>query len=300
MLKRSIPYGKLPRILFCATAGVLLVGMLMLSVWLRSQNDLLLHYYFQYVGALFLVGVGAVDAALCWAAFRRFSVGEPLRVAWLVIALASAHRLAGLIFSEILSARSLLNPGLLFASSWDPNLAVTFRQFGLFVSGPVHLALLAIGLFVVVNQYRRLGLLARLRITDYLLLACVLIFTGIEFYRIAAMLMKSGAPDDIFMVLNWASDPLLCILLLEAVLLRRAVTDMGWGLIAKCWGSLVTAVFVTALGDMGLWVTGYGYLHWPLNSLTWFIWYPASAAFALAPAYQLIAMDLARSPSRTS
>jgi hypothetical protein len=45
------------------------------------------------------------------------------------------------------------------------------------------------------------------------------------------------------------TDPLLCALLLVAVLLRPSVSQMGGGLVAACWTSYVVAVLLTALGD---------------------------------------------------
>ena len=44
---------------------------------------------------------------------------------------------------------------------------------------------------------------------------------------------------------------------------------------------------MTALGDMGIWAADRGYLHSPWHALTWYLWLPAAASFALAPAFQL-------------
>jgi hypothetical protein len=43
-----------------------------------------------------------------------------------------------------------------------------------------------------------------------------------------------------------------------------------------------------------MWATAYEYIAWPYSAITWFIWYPASAAYALAPAYQVAAECHAR------
>jgi hypothetical protein len=34
------------------------------------------------------------------------------------------------------------------------------------------------------------------------------------------------------------------------------------------------------------WITAYGVVNWTYTSFVWYLWYPASAAFALAPALQ--------------
>ena len=76
----------------------------------------------------------------------------------------------------------------------------------------------------------------------------------------------------------------------EALLLRRSVQRMGSSRIAKCWSAFSIGVFLIALGDVGGWAEVYGYLPYPWSSLTWFLWLPAAACFALAPAYQLEAI----------
>ena len=45
-------------------------------------------------------------------------------------------------------------------------------------------------------------------------------------------------------------------------------------------------VFLTAIGDAGIWAAAYGYLPYPWSAAVWFVWLPAAAAFALAPAYR--------------
>ena len=65
---------------------------------------------------------------------------------------------------------------------------------------------------------------------------------------------------------------------------------MGWGLIPRCWLAFTAAIFLTSLGDMGLWAVTEGYLPPALVALSWHIWFVAAACFALGPAYQLQAI----------
>jgi hypothetical protein len=44
-------------------------------------------------------------------------------------------------------------------------------------------------------------------------------------------------------------------------------------------------VFLTAIGDAGGWAEAYGYLPYPWSAAVWFVWLPAAACFALAPAF---------------
>ena len=120
--------------------------------------------------------------------------------------------------------------------------------------------------------------------------------SGIEPGQIVAAMPISGAcvefvwrpktppPYDFHKMLGWASDPRLSILLFEAILIRRSAIETGWGLLAKSWGSFAAGIFLTSLGDMGLWASANSYLPWPYSSVTWYVWFLASAAFALGPA----------------
>ncbi len=65
---------------------------------------------------------------------------------------------------------------------------------------------------------------------------------------------------------------------------------MGWGLIPRCWLAFTAAIFLTSLGDMGLWAVTEGYLPPAPVALSWHIWFVAAACFALGPAYQLQAI----------
>jgi hypothetical protein len=282
------------------TGAHLAIGIACLLAWFQSGADWWLDYYFHYQGAMFFVCVGFVDLMLCWKAWSQFEPDETLRSAWLLIALASLYRVAGYLFSQILSVDSLINPHRLFSASWDSGLAITFRQYGMIVSGPLQMAVLAWGLFIVLRTYRRLGILGRLKSIDLLLIAAVSVFTLRQLYEINLWLQATGRPDSLYKVLGWASDPLLSILLVEAILIRRAVLETGWGLIAKCWGALMVAIVITSLGDVGLWATSHNYIPWPFETVTWYVWYPASAAFALAPAYQLEAVHRACNESPVS
>ena len=95
------------------------------------------------------------------------------------------------------------------------------------------------------------------------------------------------ATNDFPKLLSWAVDPFLCVLLLEAVVIRRSAVDTGWGLLARSWRAFAAGIFFTLLGDAGLWATEQGILAWPYTSVTWYVWFLASAAYALAPAYQV-------------
>ena len=95
-------------------------------------------------------------------------------------------------------------------------------------------------------------------------------------------------------MLTWPNDMLLAVLLLEAILLFRTAADMGKGYIAWAWGAFAVAIFLTVLESIGQWLTAYGYLPYPENAVTWYVWYVWAAAFALGPAYQVDAIRVAK------
>jgi hypothetical protein len=68
---------------------------------------------------------------------------------------------------------------------------------------------------------------------------------------------------------------------------------MGWGYVSKVWGAFAAGIFLTSLCSLLNWLTAYGLVDWKQTAFVWYLWYPASAAFALAPAYQWEALRTA-------
>ncbi len=141
----------------------------------------------------------------------------------------------------------------------------------------------------MLRQYRQSGFLAGYKLIDW----AVLIFTGGYVAREAIDVIariihrKALTPAEL---VDLPVDPLLWILLAEALLLFRSVRNMGSGWIGKCYGAFCAAIFLILVGDMALWAPSWGYLPWPWSALGWYVWMPAAAAFALAPTYQWEAM----------
>ena len=270
------------------TGCYLAVGLCLWFIWIATQQEVWIRFFFDHAGALFFVGMAGVEFCLGVLCYRQFSAGEPLRRAWLLISIGSACRLIGMVTAHILGAQSFLNPYLWHRPSAGDAVA-SFRRMGLAMSGPIHMMLLAAGLFQVLLVYRRVGLAARLRGVDWILLAVVVSFTCGQGYEVLVS-RSSSRPLTVYAVLNWMTDPLLSFLLMEAILIRRYVLHMGRGLIAQCWGAYTKAIFATSLGSIGMWAMNYQHIPLPLSSLTWYVWFVVSAAFAVGPAFQLQAI----------
>jgi hypothetical protein len=222
---------------------------------------------------------------------------NPLRNAWSLIMLASAVRWVGLVLANWLNVPSYINPRFYFAQPWDTQTAASLREFGLLI-GPVHMLLLAVGLGMVLRLYKRLGILAKLKPVDYFLLALVLGFTLRQGHQIYHLVAQESDPLTLTAILKWVTDPLLSCLLVEAVLIRRAVVSMGWGLISKSWGAYTVAIFLTSVAHMGMWADRYGDIPWQVGALSWYIWFAVTAAYALGPAYQVQATIRAKQQLR--
>ncbi len=275
----------------CASAVLLLtsvylvIGVLAFVAWGITGNVRLVEAFFRAPAALLLIGLAGVELWLCGRVVQHFSEGEPLRTAWLLIGLSSFCHFIGAIFSQLLSLDDRINP-LANMSQWSEAKAFAFRQIGLILGGAIRYALLAAGLHKALIVYRQAGFPGRLKVHDWLLLSTIASYIVAEFGTLWAAL-KAGKHPSIFEVAGWPVDPLLLFLVAEALLLHRSAQLMGPGWISRCWQSYAIAVFLVFLGDLGTWLTNYGLLPWPWNSVVWYVWLPAGCTFALAPAYQL-------------
>jgi hypothetical protein len=283
---------------YWTTGENLSLGLLALLAWLLTGDTAWVVIFFRYVGSLFFLLFTALEFSLSLFVWRQFSRGEPLGSAWFLISAAAACRLAGACLVHLLSVDSYLNPVHFSAHSWDESRALAWAKLGAAIGGPLHMAVLACGLLIVLQVYHRLGMLGRLRWSDFALLAFVMVYTLRQVYDLGEVLWAAREPLTLYGMINWTNDPLLCLLLFEAVLIRRSILAMGGGLIAKCWGAYTAAIFFTSLGDMGLWASSTGWIPWPLSSLAWYVWFLASAAYCLGPAFQVQATRRAKQELR--
>jgi hypothetical protein len=262
--------------------------------WLRSGDTSLLRYYFDYQGSLVLIGFGALEVVLGVLAYRQFSPGQPLHAAWLFIVIAGACHFTGSLLTHLLSINSAINPLAYLLPTWDASLADLMQRTGKIVGGPVRISFLLGGLFASLRFYRRMGMLAKLKPTDILLVCLAMGYAVLVIGGIVLGVRDQSGPIPYSQALTWPTDYLLGVLLLEAIFLRRSALEMGWGYASKVWAAFAVAVFITSLCSFLNWLTAYGVLDWRQTSFVWYLWYPASAAFAMAPAYQWEATRTAR------
>lgn len=282
----------LPRLIFLSTALLLGAGVAASAAWWTTGEEFWLRSFFSYPGALFLIGCSLLQLWLSFLCWTRFSSGDLLRPAWFLITLASLSQAIGGIIHQVFGIQSYLNP----LAAFPPGLRYSLTEGALQISelfSPLYMALLACGLAYLLRACRESGILGRLKTVDVLLLGIVIVYTASFFTTIVFSPEHGGRKLGLHAVISWSSDPLLCLLLFQAILIRRSTANMGWGLISRCWISFTAAIFLTSIGDIGLWALSKGYLPRVLQVASWYVWFLASAAYILGPAYQLQAMVLA-------
>lgn len=234
-------------------------------LWLAMGRAERLPLFIRYPGTLTVIALNLAGLGLSLVARRQFSRGEPLRLVWSVVALAAACNLTSGVLSQV------------GGGSW--------RQARLMLGGPVQTVLLVWGLSLALGIYRRSRIQGRPRIPDWLLMGVVAGFGGWEIYEL--LLRAPGSSVSFQQAVSLVNDPLLILLLIEAILLRRSALQMGRGLIARCWGAFTAGIFLTFVGDIAVWLSGHSPLPVPLTTTTWYLWFLASGAYALAPACQV-------------
>jgi len=279
---------RLVRLIWLLLALHLALGMIAYGHFLVTGRYVVLGWYFSTLGPLFFLVMTVTEFCVAIICRSWFDSDEPMRLAWGMIACAALARLAGVLLRAV-------SDGHVPWGYWHPlsltagGLFVSLSQFGLVVGGPLSMAFLAVGLGRVLAIQRKFHLLSSLTRSDQLLLFLVVAFSISQVFIDLPLLRNHPSMGTILL---WLSDPLLSLLLIEAILVRRSVLRMGRGLVAKCWGMFVLAIVVTSTGDAAIWAGNHNLLSESVTALSWYVWFIATAAFASAPAYQLAAISL--------
>ncbi len=284
-------YSRLILVLMIAQVSV---GIALHFIWVWTGNWAWLGSYFDYPGTLYIVFLDVLKLWLCIVAWKQFREKASLRSAWLTISLAMGLMLAGDLFTHWLSLNTYINPLHYLWPGWNVSAANALQIWGSTIAGPLFMAVLAVGLFQGLQHYRKIGMLGTLRSYDFVLVGAAAIYALYVLVTVARIALNNTSLIGTAWMLTWPNDMLLAVLLLEAILLFRTAADMGKGYIAWAWGAFAVAIFLTVLESIGQWLTAYGYLPYPENAVTWYVWYVWAAAFALGPAYQVDAIRVAK------
>jgi hypothetical protein len=288
---RSQERTRLSTSVLLITSVYLVIGVVAFAAYRFTDNPIWVDSFFRIPGALLAVFLALVQLWFSLQVLSYFSHEEPMHAVWLCISASAAFDLMGTMFSQVLSAESQMNP-LTHFSWWSAQSAMLIRQYGLLLGGTCRFTLLAIGLGLCVRIYQRNRLLSRLKLVDTVLWIGMGIFSAIEVSDIVHA-WRAGRLFPPVEIAGWPVDFLLWLCLAEAMLLYRSAHQMGPGWITRCWNAFAIGAFLICVGVVADWATRWGYLPWPWSALSWYLWLPAGAAFALAPGYQLEAIQSA-------
>jgi hypothetical protein len=170
-----------------------------------------------------------------------------------------------------------------------------FRQAALLAGGPIRLALLGAAMLAVLRVLRKSGFRVRPTFGDWAVSGIVCMFT---LARLGESCAASLAGRQISQAdwISLAGLPILCVLSMEAMLLRRSVARMGNGLIPRGWVVLGYGILLTVTGEVVLWVLPHYSQTLPLAMVCALMPLTVGSAFALVPAYQLAAQRRAMRP----
>jgi hypothetical protein len=274
------------RWLWGALGCLLALGVLAYGHFVLTGSYDLLVPFFRHVGGAFLVLMAGAATFFASQARRQFGATEPMYATWTMVLFGACCQLAGAVLVQVLSMDIAWNPLVLF-KLFDGNQSRVLRDIGLVVGGPAAMAFLAVGLAQVIVLQRRLGISSSLTGWDRVFIAAIIAVTAHQIYEMSVMLRYRNSAANLTQVLLWFSEPLLAVLLIQAVSIRRSVLNLGDGLVSRCWGMMAAGVAFTSAGDAALWVENYGWLPAVLTPIGWFIWFFAAAAYASAPCYQV-------------
>jgi len=285
-----------PRWIAIFLGANLLVHLLVLYVWNAAGQVVSLQGSSGGTSALSVTGMAMLNLWLCLMVLKSFPAGQPLRSTWLLLTVAAAVEGASGVVGQVLGTDWLLNP-LTWAGSAGFGWIEQIRLTTLFASGPVHLALLATAMAAVLRILQRYGFWVRPSAADWAVPGIACLFALCRFGE-ACVASLAGKPGSLENCISLAGLPLLCVLFLEAMLLRQSVLRMGNGLIARVWMALVCGILLTGAGEAVLWVIPHYSQTLPLAISGILIRLLIAAAFALAPACQLAAQHRAFKPDR--
>jgi hypothetical protein len=284
-----------PRWIVMFLGAYLIVDLFVLYIWNAAGQAFSLQGTSGSTSALSVTGMAGVDLWLCLLVLRSFPAGAPLRSAWMLITLAAAARTASGVLAQFLGTDWLLNP-LVWNGHAKSGLVEQIWLIAQMAGGPIRLLVLAAAVRVVLRTLRRVGVRVRPSATDWAMCGIVCLFTLCRFGE-AGMAWLAGRPIVLENWISLAGLPALCVLFLQAMLLRRSLAQMGNGLIARAWMALVYGILLTGAAEVASWVMPYFSGSLPLAMFGTLIRLPIAAVFALVPAYQVATQCRAMQPA---
>ena len=287
-----------PRWILMFLGAYVTVNLLALYLWNAAGQVFSVQGTSDSTSALSVTGMAAVNLWLCLVVLRSFPTGSPLRSSWMLLTFAAAACVASGVLTEFLGTYWLLNP-LVWSAQPKSGLIEQIRHSAMIAGGPVRLALLAAAMLAVLRILRKFGFWVRPTTTDWAVSGIVCMFTLSRFGEACAASLagRQISQED---WISLAGLPVLCVLSLEAMLLRRSVARMGNGLITRGWVALGYGILLTVAGEVALWVIPHYSQTLPLTMFCALMPLTIGSVFALVPAYQLVAQRRTMRPAGSS
>ena len=284
-----------PRWILMFLGAYVTLNLFVLYLWNAAGQVFAMQGTSDSTSALSVTGMAAVDLWLCVAVWRSFPAGAPLRSTWMLLMCAAAARAVSGVLTEFLGANWALNP-LLWSEQPRTGLIGQIRQAALIAGGPIRLALLAAALLAVLRILRKYGFTAQPTFGDWAVSGIVCMFALARFGEACAASL-AGRPIGQEDWISLTGLPILCVLSLEAMMLRRSMARMGNGLIARGWVALGYGILLTVTGEVVLWVLPHYSETLPMAMACAVLPLTIGSVFALVPAYQLVAQRRAMRPA---
>jgi hypothetical protein len=255
--------------------GLLVTYAIAAGVCLVTGELAAIYSWFFFVGTPSLLLATCAEAILAVVAARFFSPRQPMRHCWCSIAAAATCRFVSYVLVHFV-----------------PGLSPATREWGFVLGGPVALLCLAFGLSKVVALLRRHHWAAELARHDWFIVTLTVLMLLRHFFEIYQDLLQHGLRSYPTAFL-WLTEPLLLLVVMQSLAVRRSAVRMGSGLIVRCWSALAAANFLIALGDLQAWAHRTFTLPEALLAFSDPLWVAAGIVGALAPAFQIAASSLA-------
>ena len=283
-----------PRWILMFLGAYVTISLFVLYLWNAAGQVFSVQATSDSTSALSVTGMAGVNLWLCLVVLRSFPAGSPLRSTWRLLTLAAAAQAASGVITEFLGTIWLLNP-LCWSEQSKSGLIGQIRQAALIGGGPIRLALLAAAMLAVLRILRKCGFPARPTFGDWAVSGIVCMFIISRFGEACAASLAGRQISQADWI-SLAGLPILCVLSMEAMLLRRSVARMGNGLISRGWIALGYGILLTVTGEVVLWVLPHYSQTLPLAMVCAFLPLTIGSVFALVPACQLAAQRRAIRP----
>jgi hypothetical protein len=284
-----------PQWILAFGGAYLIIHLLVIYVWNSAGQAISIQGSSGGTCAFSVTCMAAVGCWLCLLVLRNFPAGSPMRPAWLLFCLAAAAQAVSGVAAQLLGSNWMLNP-LQWGGHVRGGTIEQIRRFAVIAGGPVRLALLAAGMLVALRVLRKFGFWVRPSTGDWAISAIIYLYAVARFGEAGAASL-AAKPIGFADWVSLAGLPILCVLVLQATLLRQSVTRMGSGLIAKCWLAFMGGIFLTGAGELALWVIPHYTRAWPFEMIEPLIGLPSAALLTLAPAWLVVAQRRAATPS---